>query len=108
MDKASGLLSSNLNANLKAAPHLRLLLELEPAHRVFFHNLADTLLCRSVPPIATTSSPAPFWSDVFVYSGVSWWRLLDSVLWHLLAVAVVWSLSHCALRAQPQQRRTFH
>src|SRR5256714_3050270 len=33
--------SSSLSADLKAAPRLRLLLQLEPAHRVFFRNLAD-------------------------------------------------------------------
>src|SRR5712691_8252885 len=98
-----------MNAHLKAAPRLKLLLELEPAHRVFFRNLADILLFRSPPPIATTSRPAPFWSDVFVYSGVPWWWLLGSMLWHVIAVVAVWSLSQVwALQEHPQQRRTFH
>src|SRR5438876_1228410 len=44
--------SSSLSAHLKAVPRLRLLLELEPAHRVFFRNLADVLLFRSMPPVA--------------------------------------------------------
>src|SRR5712691_11448520 len=98
-----------MNAHVKAAPRLKLLLELEPAHRVFFRNLADILLFRSPPPIATTSRPAPFWSDVFVYSGVPWWWLLGSMLWHVLAVVAVWSLSQgWALQEHLQQRRTFH
>src|SRR3989449_5012222 len=98
-----------MNAHLKPAPRLKLLLELEPAHRVFFRNLADILLFRSPPPIATTSRPAPFWSDVFVYSGVPWWWLLGSMLWHVLAVVAVWSLSQgWALQEHLQQRRTFH
>src|SRR5437870_1806092 len=98
-----------MNAHLKAAPRLKLLLELEPAHHVFFRNLADILLFRSPPPIATTSRPAPFWSDVFVYSGVPWWWLLGSMLWHVLAVVAVWSLSQgWALQEHLQQRRTFH
>ena len=98
-----------MNAHLKAEPRLKLLLELEPAHCVFFRNLADILLFRSPPPIATTSRPAPFWSDVFVYSGVPWWWLLGSMLWHVLAVVAVWSLSQVwALQEHPQQRRTFH
>ena len=98
-----------MNAHLKAAPRLKLVLELEPAHRVFFRNLADILLFRSPPPIATTSRPAPFWSDVFVYSGVPWWWLLGSMLWHVLAVVAVWSLSQgWALQEHLQQRRTFH
>src|SRR5438552_3542715 len=102
-------LEFDMNAHLKAAPRLKLLLELEPAHRVFFRNLADIFLFRSPPPIATTSRPAPFWSDVFVYSGVPWWWLLGSMFWHVLAVAAVWSLSQgWALQEHSQQRRTFH
>ncbi len=102
-------LTSNKSAHRKAAPHLRLLLELEPAHRVFFRNLADILLFRSTPPVATTSRPAPFWRDVFVYAGVPWWRFAESMLCHTIAVAVVLILSQgWEQREQPQQRRTVH
>ncbi len=106
---ASGFLSSNVIAHLKAAPRLRLLLELEPAHRVFFGNLADILLFRSTPTIATTSRPAPFWHDVFVYSGAPWRWLLQSMLCHMIAVAAMLILSQgWARQEQPQQRRTSH
>src|SRR3989454_4155181 len=103
---ASG--SSNLGAHLKAAPRLRLLLELEPAHRIFFRNLADLLLFRSTSPIATTSRPAPFWGDVFVYSRVPWWWLLESMLCHMIAVVAMVNLSQGWAREQLQQRRAFN
>jgi len=84
-NSASG--SPNLSAHLKAVPRLRLLLELEPAHRVFFRNLADVILFRSTPPVATMSRPGPFWHDVFVCSGVPWRWLLGSTLSHMIVIA---------------------
>jgi len=70
-------------------PHLKLLLELEPAPRVFFRNLFDLLLFRSTFRIPTTSRPAPFWSDVFVQSRVPWWRFTESMVCHVLTLAAV-------------------
>src|SRR5438034_834198 len=106
-NSASG--SSDLGAHLNAAPRLRLLLELEPAHRVFFRNLADVLLFRSTPPVATTSRPAPFWRDVFVCSGVPWRWLLGSTLSHVIVVAAMLILSQWWAQREPlQHRRTFY
>ncbi len=67
----------------------RLLLEREPAHRVFFQNLADLILFRSPPPIVTTSTPAPFWGDVFVHARVPWWWFVESLLGHLIVLTAV-------------------
>jgi len=67
---------------------LKLLLELEPATRVFFRNLFDLLLFRS-KSVITTSRPAPFWSDVFVYARVPWWRFAESMVGHVLTIAAV-------------------
>ncbi len=87
---------------------LKLLIELEPAHQVFLRNLGDILLFRSTPPITTTSGPTSFWGDVFVYSGVPWSRLLESMLCHMIAVVVVLILSQeWRQQVQPQQRRAF-
>src|SRR5256712_3535614 len=105
---ASGLLSSNKSAHLRTAPRLRLLLELEPAHRIFFRYFADLLLFRSTSPIATTSRSAPFWGDVFVYSRVPWWWLLESMLCHMIAVVAMVNLSQGWAREQLQQRRAFN
>jgi hypothetical protein len=73
----------------KTATRLTLLLESEPAHRVFFRNLADLLSRRSAPPVDTTSRSATFWRDIFVESKVSWWWFLESMLGHVIAITVV-------------------
>ena len=101
--------SSSLSAHLKAVPRLRLLLELEPAHRVFFRNLADVLLFRSMPPVATMSRPAPFWRDVFVCSGVPWPWMLGSTLSHMIVIAAMLILSQWWAQREPlQHRRGFY
>jgi len=106
-NSASG--SPNLSAHLKAVPRLRLLLELEPAHRVFFRNLADVILFRSTPPVATMSRPGPFWHDVFVCSGVPWRWLLGSTLSHMIVIAFMLILSQLWAQREPlQHRRGFY
>ena len=106
-NSASG--SPNLSAHLKAVPRLRLLLELEPAHRVFFRNLADVILFRSTPPVATMSRPGPFWHDVFVCSGVPWRWLLGSTLSHMIVIAFMLILSQWWAQREPlQYRRGFY
>ena len=109
MDKGLGLLSSNMDARLKATPNLQLLFELEPAHRVFFRNLADTVFGRSVPPVPTTTKPARFWSDVFVQTGLPWSAFMESMLWHLAVVSVLWTVAQTWVKqVQIQQRRASH
>lgn len=95
MDKAPGVLIANQRVPRSGpAPRLRLLIELEPRHRVFFGNLADLLLSRRLPQIPITSRPAPFWNDVFVPSGATWSSFVESMLGHLLLIIlVVWSQS---------------
>src|SRR5947209_8615512 len=101
--------SSSLSADLKATPRLRLLLELEPAHRVFFRNLADVILFRSTPPVATMSRPAPFWRDVFVCSGVPWRWMVGSTLSHMMVIAAMLILSQWWAQREPlQHRRGFY
>ncbi len=72
----------------EAAPRLKLLVELEPRHRVFVRNLADLLLSRPVPHIAIGSRRVPFWDDVFVPSGIPWASFLESMLWHLVLIVL--------------------
>jgi hypothetical protein len=92
------------------APHLRLLTELEPRHRVFFGNLADLLLRRRVPQVRITSRPARFWDDVFVPSGARWSSILESMLLHLLLIVlVVWGQSRVWVEVKLfPQREAFH
>ena len=95
MDKAPGVLVANQIVRRPGpAPRLRLLIEREPGHRVFFGNLADLLLSRRVPQVALTSRPARFWNDVFVPSGAPWSSFMESMLLHLLLVVlIVWGQS---------------
>src|SRR5947199_3608557 len=86
-DSDVGTNSASGSSNLEAAPRLRLLLELEPAHRVFFRNLSDVILFSSTQPVATLSSPGPFWHDVFVCSGAPRRWLLASSPNNLIVIA---------------------
>jgi hypothetical protein len=105
MEIGSEFFSSTKIAEPRALPRPKLLIELEPAYRVFFANLLDTLLFRPVPQVTTTSRPGKFWPDVFVQSEMPWWGFLESMLWHMLAAAGLWSISQgVALRSQPFQR----
>ena len=63
---------------LKNLPRLRLLVELEPAYRVFLRNLYDTL--RSIPPRAHEFRSLSFWREVFFYSGLPWRRFGQSLV----------------------------
>lgn len=106
MDRGSGLLSPEISTQRRAGSRLKLLVELEPAHRVFLRNLADTLLFRSPGSVGITWLPAPFWDDVFIQTRLPWWGLLESLLWHSLIVAALWSMSqYWSLQRLPQQRR---
>src|SRR6184192_4190045 len=108
-DSDVGTNSASGSSNLEAAPRLRLLLELEPAHRVFFRNLADVILFRSTPPVATMSRPGPFWHDVFVCSGVPWRWLLGSTLSHMIVIAFMLILSQLWAQREPlQHQRGFY
>src|SRR5438128_3006162 len=108
-DSDVGTNSASGSSNLEAAPRLRLLLELEPGHRVFFRNLADVILFRSTPPVATMSRPEPFWHDVFVCSGVPWRWLLGSTLSHMIVIAFMLILSQWWAQREPlQYRRGFY
>lgn len=88
-------------------PRLRLLIEWEPRHRVFMHNLADMLLSRRPPQLRLTSRPARYWNDVFVPTGAPWSSFAESMLLHLLLVVlVVWGQSRVwtSVELFPQQR----
>jgi hypothetical protein len=95
-----------MDARLKANPDLQLLLQLEPAHRVFLRNLTDALFRRSVAAVPTNTKPAPFWNDVFVQSTLPWGAFMESMLWHLAVVSVLWTVSLTWVKQeQIQQRR---
>lgn len=60
-------------------PAPNLLVELEPAHKVFFRNLSETLFPPRLAPLKRTSLPARFWGDVFIPSQVPWRRFFQSL-----------------------------
>ena len=87
-------------------PHLTLLVELEPAYRVFLRNLADTL--RPAPPGAPRFWSLPFWREVIYYSGMPWGRFAESLLGHVIALIVVVILSQpWSSQDQPLRRSMF-
>ncbi len=71
----------------------RLLLELDPWHRVFWRNLRDLLLRRRPKPLRLTSAPAPFWPDVFVSTRVSWGSFRQSFLYHAFVITALWGFT---------------
>ena len=93
MHNGSTLLNSKGNAHWLGPRGPRLLLELEPGYRVFLGNLADALLRKRQPTLALTSKPAPYWHDVFVYTGAPWGAVLESGLCHVTVVLALIILS---------------
>lgn len=107
MTAVVGLSKSAVKSPPLAHARLQFVLQLEPAHRVFFGNLLDLLLRRK-PRIDCTSRPAAFWPDVFVVSRMPWLGFVESLLWHAVAVAGLWALSHIwLLRPQLVTHPTF-
>jgi TonB family protein len=58
----------------------RLLIELEPAHKVFARNLKDSLFPNRQPALLISSRPGVFWHDVFVASRPPWQIFAKSML----------------------------
>src|SRR5215472_16752030 len=86
----------------------RLLIETEPAHRVFFGNLIESIVSRRVLPSAQFAGRSAFWSDVFVSSGLPWSRFVESFAIHLLAIAILWGAARAGwLRPQVLPGRVF-
>src|ERR1700739_1048009 len=103
MDRALGLLISETSVAPKADPRLKLLLELEPAGKVFFRNLLDAILFRQPPPLETTTRPGEFWHDVFVPTSMPWRSFQESMLWHMVVLFAAWALTQ-AWVSRPQGR----
>jgi hypothetical protein len=93
--------------NLKPAPQLKLLFEVEPAHRVFLGNLADTFLWQSPLPAIPAPRLGRFWSDVFVSSRMPWSSFLESMLWHSLVIAAICLAPSWMPKERVRQRSAF-
>jgi hypothetical protein len=94
-----------IRSSFKAMPTPNLLLKLEPAYRVFFSNLIDTLHPPQTPPLKLTSLPARFWPDVFVPSQLPWQRFVQSMLLHVIMVVALGGLLEFGF-SQPQLRHS--
>jgi hypothetical protein len=81
-----------IRSSFKAMPTPNLLFKLEPAYRVFFSNLIDTLRPPQAPPLKLTSLPARFWPDVIVPSRLPWLRFVQSMLLHVIMVVALGGL----------------
>jgi TonB family protein len=94
MDSFLGL--DNIPEVAQSSPDIhsppRLLPDLEPWGRTFRRNLADTLLRRRPPAVRISSSPAPFWPDVFVHQRLPWGAFVESILYHLIVFAAAWGI----------------
>jgi TonB family protein len=107
------LIDTSRKRKLNPAPAPRLLVTLEPWHRVFFRNLRDLLWPRRKAPLQLVSRPGSFWPDVFVLPRLPWNRFAQSVVIHLVMIAALWEWTWLAPvlwpeRPQIVQRSVFH
>ena len=89
----------------RSLPAPKLLLELEPAWRVFLDNLTDLLFPPQMAPLKLTSRPAPFWPDVLVPSEPAWERFYQSIVLHVVMVAIL-GLVEFGLSQRPLLRQS--
>jgi GAF domain len=94
-----------IRSSLKARPAPNLLFKLEPAYRVFFGNLIDTLRPPQLPPLKMTSLPSRFWPDVFVPSQLPWRRFAQSMLLHVITIVVLGGLLEFGFSQRPRQKQ---
>ncbi len=111
MNQGLALRSSDPAVYPKVELRLLLLVELEPAYRVFFRNLADLLLPPTEPPLFLASRPVLFPRPFYIRTGVRWTVVLESMAWHLAAVPLLltlwtWSSRWERQRYPLQQART--
>ena len=89
-----------------AQPRLKLLVELEPAYRVFLRNLADVL--RPASPGEPTIWSAAFWREAFFDTGIPWQRFAETLVGQLVVVAMVLLVSQVWISPdQPTRRSMF-
>ena len=84
---------SNADVELNGHRYITLLVELEPAYRAFFQNLADMVSPRSPERLAGSLSQTHDWNDVLVESHLPWKRFIESLLLHIAVVGMLAGLS---------------
>lgn len=78
--------------SLDPEPELRLLVELEPRTEVLVENFG--FLFKRPHRYYKSFPQSKFWSDVFVPSGLPWWRILESFALHALVVVAAITVSN--------------
>ncbi len=87
---------------------LRLLVEPEPWPRVFVQNLRGLFQRPKLNLLNLKSAPAAFWPDVFVHRGLPWNGFLESVVFHVLALTMIWiGARFLGLEPQAKSQPTF-
>jgi GAF domain len=84
---------SNVDVQFNGHPDIALLVELEPAYRAFFRNLASLVSLRSPESLAPSSSRIHGWDDVLVDTHIPWQGFLESVFLHIVVVGMLSGLS---------------
>lgn len=97
MENGSGPRTAATTSSTTLPPDPHLLIELEPWSRTFFRNLIDLLRpyegARIDFSILDLSfSTGTFWKDVFVTTRLPWRGVLESALFHGIAIAILWAL----------------
>jgi hypothetical protein len=115
MDRVGGVPGVTLSPGVSAQtptprpetlPRLKLLVELEPAYRVFLRNLVDIL--RPASPGEPTIWTAAFWREAFFDSGIPWYRFAETLVGQLVVVAMVLLASQVWMtQDQPRRRSMF-
>jgi hypothetical protein len=105
MDSGLALLNPREKAHWPVRPAPKLLLEHEPAHRVFIGNFMDLLARRQASQVHAGIEALPFWRDVLIPPGEFGWSLLESALWHTVAVLLMVIIS---LGPKQIERRLMH
>jgi TonB family protein len=93
MRRGSRLLEFALKRQPGSVPVPTFLVKLEPWHRVFLGNLFDLFRHKPQPPLRLVSQSAAFWPDVFVVRPLPWKRFAESVVYHALAIALLWGVA---------------
>jgi hypothetical protein len=101
-----GVSGPTLTHRSETQPPLKLLVELEPAYRVFLRNLADVL--RPASPGEPTIWSASFWREAFCDSGIPWYRFAETLVGQLVVIAMVLLASQVWItQDQPRRRSMF-
>ena len=94
-DRASVEYSEQLQPGILPAPRLVVTLESWPA--AFADNFFELFKLEPTPPVSLAS--VAFWGDVFVKSRLPWGRFVESLVFHVAAVMVLWASAR--LRPEP-------